>query len=174
MPDWTTKDLTREFGTARRNGWIAAFDAAAKDYLFPVELLVAIASRETNMRSIVGDGGHGYGLMQIDDRSYPDWCHSGGWKDVAGCIQKGALVLDGKREQIRNGQGMTLKVGGTSFRGQDNLSDDDLLRVAVAAYNSGLWAYACLSRDHDPDLKTTHRNYSSDTLARAAVFRDLL
>ncbi len=86
MPDWTANDLTREFGVARRSGWIDAFDAAAKDYLFPVGLLLAIASRETNMRSIVGDGGHGYGLMQIDDRSCPHWCHSGGWNNVAGCI----------------------------------------------------------------------------------------
>ncbi len=83
-------------------------------------------------------------------------------------------MLDGKREQIRSGQGQILRVGGTSFRGEADLSDEDLLRVAVAAYNSGLWAYACLSRNQDPDLRTTYRNYSSDTLARAEVFRDLL
>ncbi len=66
---------------------------------------MAIASRETNMRNIVGDGGHGYGIMQIDDRSYPDWCHSGLWKDATAGIQKGASVLDAKRETIRDGQG---------------------------------------------------------------------
>jgi hypothetical protein len=41
------------------------------------EILMAIASRETNMRNIIGDGGHGYGIMQIDDRSFPEWCNSG-------------------------------------------------------------------------------------------------
>ena len=66
---------------------------------------VAIASRETNMRNIIGDGGHGYGIMQIDDRSFPEWTNSGLWKDVSAAIQKGALVLHSKQQTIRNGQG---------------------------------------------------------------------
>jgi hypothetical protein len=88
MPNWNPNDIENQYNRAVKNDWVAAFKQAAADYKFTLPLLMAIASRETNMRSIVGDGGHGYGIMQIDDRSFPDWCHSGQWADVAACIQK--------------------------------------------------------------------------------------
>src|SRR5262245_45037615 len=128
MSNWTKADLKREFDRAVDGDWIAHFRQAAADYSFPVEVLLAIASRETNMRNIVGDGGHGFGIMQIDDRSFPDWCHSGAWKDVGAGVKKGALVLDSKREQVRNGQGKNLSVGGVAFQGAAGLAEDDLLR----------------------------------------------
>jgi hypothetical protein len=174
MPNWSDADLKRQFGAAKAGGWISFFEKASQDYLFPVEVLLGIASRETNMKSIVGDGGHGYGVMQIDDRSFPDWCHSGGWKDINACIQKGALVLDSKREQIRSGQGATLRIGGASFRGAPNLTDDNLLRIAIAAYNSGLWSYYDFSKSGDPDQRTTGHDYSRDVLARTSIFRTLI
>src|SRR6478752_8426300 len=77
MANWTENDLKRQFERAKKNGWIKTFKSAAATYQFPPEVLMAIASRETNMRNIIGDGGHGYGLMQIDDRSFPEWCNSG-------------------------------------------------------------------------------------------------
>jgi hypothetical protein len=49
-------------------------------------LLVAMAHRETGMRNIVGDSGHGRGIMQIDDRFHADWlkqhkgCASGSFR----------------------------------------------------------------------------------------------
>jgi hypothetical protein len=174
MPNWTENDIKKQFQRAKDNGWIAQFKKSAAEYEVPPELLMAIASRETNMRNIVGDGGHGYGIMQIDDRSYPDWCHSGLWKDATAGIQKGASVLDAKRETIRDGQGKRLKVGGVSFTGKSNLSAAELLRTAVAAYNAGLWAYYGLSRNGNPDARTTGHDYSADTLARAKVFAALM
>ena len=39
----------------------------------PAGLLLAIASQETDMNDVVGDGGHGRGLFQIDDRSHTDF-----------------------------------------------------------------------------------------------------
>ena len=36
-------------------------------------LLLALGSRETNMRNIVGDSGHGRGWLQIDDRFHNMW-----------------------------------------------------------------------------------------------------
>ena len=80
MANWTENDLKRQFERAKKNGWIKTFKSAAATYQFPPEVLMAIASRETNMRNIIGDGGHGYGLVQIDDRSFPEWCNSGLWK----------------------------------------------------------------------------------------------
>jgi hypothetical protein len=98
------------------------------------------------MGNIIGDGGHGYGIMQIDDRSFLEWCNSGLCKDVNDSIQKGALVLHSKQQTIRNGQGKRLKVGSTPFVGKPHLSKDELLRTAIAAYNSGLWGPTTISR----------------------------
>jgi Transglycosylase SLT domain len=174
MANWTENDLKRQFERAKKNGWIKTFKSAAATYQFPPEVLMAIASRETNMRNIIGDGGHGYGLMQIDDRSFPEWCNSGLWKDPHAGIQKGALVLHSKQQTIRNGQGKSLRVGGRPFVGKANISKDDLLRTAVAGYNSGLWAYYNLTKYGDPDRRTTGRDYSKDTLRRAQTFGKLL
>jgi hypothetical protein len=95
-------------------------------------------------------------------------------KDPHAGIQNGALVLHSKQQTIRNGQGKSLRVGGRPFVGKANLSKDDLLRTAVAAYNSGLWAYYNLTKYGDPDRRTTGRDYSKDTLRRAQTFRKLL
>jgi hypothetical protein len=173
MPKWTENDLKRQFRKAKDFGWIAFFEQAGMDYKFSTQILMAVASRETNMRNIMGDAGHGYGVMQIDDRSFSDWCHSGLWKDANAVIQRGALVLDSKREMIRHGQGKRLKVRNTTFTGKPNLTKAELLRTAIAAYNSGLWAYWGLSERGDPDCRTTGKDYSTDTLARAAIFDKL-
>ena len=100
--------------------------------------------------------------------------NSGLWKDVNAAIQKGALVLHSKQQTIQNGQGKRLKVGSTPFVGKTRLSKDELLRTAIAAYNSGLWAYYNLTKYGDPDRRTTGRDYSKDVLKRAQVFRKLL
>jgi hypothetical protein len=174
MSGWTEEDLRKQFQRAKKNGWLQIFKRAAETYRFTPELIMAIASRETNMRNVIGDGGHGYGIMQIDDRSFPEWCHSGLWKDVAAGIQKGALVLQSKLETIRNGQGKRLSVGGKLFTGKKDLTKTELLTTAVAAYNSGLWAYYDLSKTGDPNRHTTGRDYSADTMRRAQVFRKFL
>ena len=122
MANWTERGLTKQFERVKKNGCIRFFKSAAERYQFPPEILLAIASRETNMRNIIGDGGHGYGIMQIDDRSFPEWCNSGLWKDVNASIQKGALVLHSKQQTIRNGQGKRLKVGSTPFVGKPHLA----------------------------------------------------
>lgn len=36
----------------------------------PPGMLWAVGSRETNLRNVVGDGGHGHGVFQLDDRSH--------------------------------------------------------------------------------------------------------
>ena len=39
-------------------------------YRLPPYLLFAVGSRETNLTNEVGDGGHGHGVWQLDDRSH--------------------------------------------------------------------------------------------------------
>jgi hypothetical protein len=174
MPDWNPNDIRNQFKRAQDNDWLDAFSQAAAKYGFTTDVLLAIASRETNMRSILGDGGHGHGIMQIDDRSFPEWCQSGAWQNVPECIDKGASVLAAKRQAIQNGQGQQITVSHTTFTGKDNLTDDELLRTSIAAYNAGMWAYWGLSTSGNPDERTTQGDYSEDTLDRAEVFRNLI
>jgi hypothetical protein len=174
MPAWNQHDLTIQFNRAKTNNWLDSFTKAATTYTFPIEILLGVASRETNMNNIIGDGGHGYGIMQIDDRSFPEWCQSGQWKNVDAAIDKGAFVLDLKRQQVIDGQGKDLEVGGVSFHGASDIDPHDLLRISLAAYNSGLWAYYSFSQGLDPDARTTGHDYSADTLKRAEFLKSLL
>lgn len=169
-----TDYIAQQFQYAKTNGWIDAFIKAGKDYDFAPSLLMAVASRETNMRNIVGDGGHGYGLMQIDLRSFPEWVASGAWRHPEQVIEKGAQILDQKMTQIHNGVGKILNIGGYSFTGRIFHTAEDAIKTAVAAYNSGLWAYYCFSKGEDPDRLTTGHDYSKDVLMRQVEFDKLL
>lgn len=151
--------LVHEFNVARNNGWIEFFAEAGQRFNWPTALLMAVASRETNMRNILGDGGHGHGIMQIDDRSFPQFTSSGQWRIPRLNILKGAEVLNGKRRFLSNNG-----VGG-----------ETLSRASVAAYNGGEGrVLRAIRRGLGVDSVTTGRNYSADVLARAAVFRELL
>src|SRR6185312_2217418 len=59
--------LLTQLNRTRARGWLPFFNEAATQFSFPVALLLAIASRESNVQNILGDGGHGRGIMQIDD-----------------------------------------------------------------------------------------------------------
>lgn len=54
--------------------YATAIDSAAREYGLDPRLLAAVAAQETggpgenSGRNVVGDGGHGHGLFQIDDR----------------------------------------------------------------------------------------------------------
>lgn len=166
-------EIQREFAYAKAQGWLALFAQAASLYNFSTALLMGIASRETNMKNIEGDfqGGsyHGYGLMQIDIGSYPEFCRSGEWRDVGKSIHMGALVLNSKQIQIHDGIGKQLRVKSTVFTGE-SIDGGNLNRTAVAAYNAGLWAYYSMTAYGDPDRFTTGHNYSADVISRMAQF----
>lgn len=173
----TTNEAAVEFNRAKANGWIPMFTEAGTGFGFSPGLLMAIASRETNMINEEGDfqhdGPHGFGLMQIDKGSYPQFCLSGQWRSVEASIHMGASVLNSKQIQIQKGQGLTLSIPGRSFVGA-KISLADLNRCAVAAYNAGLLAYYALSVHGNPDLYTTGHDYSSDVIARMQTFSALL
>jgi hypothetical protein len=45
-------------------------DTITMQHALPRLFLYAVGSRETNLRNVVGDGGHGHGVWQLDDRSH--------------------------------------------------------------------------------------------------------
>src|SRR3954451_14683635 len=69
----TSDQLAQQVALARSRGWLQPIARAEKRHKLPQGMLLAIASRETNMQDIVGDAGHGRGLFQIDDRFHGDW-----------------------------------------------------------------------------------------------------
>jgi hypothetical protein len=170
------------FERAQRLGWISSFQKAASAASLPPELLMAVAYRESCLDpkylSVAGDAGHGYGLMQADIRSFPDWIAAGNWKSAEAGILKGAEVLAAKRDEIMSLAGKDVAVKDHSgetyhFEGKA-ISGDDLLRVTIAAYNCGRWAYYHYSKGHDVDKGTTQQNYSREVLKNLERFRQLL
>ena len=105
---------------------------------------------------------HGHGLMQIDDRSFPEFVRSGNWRDPGKNIEFGCLVLAKKRHWLR------IVIEREALRGID------LERAAIAAYNGGEGNVRRAIREgRDIDWYTAHRNYSRDVLRFAETYRGM-
>lgn len=122
-------------------------------------LLMGICSRESHFglllnKDMTGDGGHGRGLMQIDDRSHAAWIKLNKWKDPLANIEYGADVwMDNFNYFVDH---------------SDELEDMvQLVWAATAAYNCGAGNVMKSLRAGDSvDQRTTGRDYSSDVRAR--------
>jgi Transglycosylase SLT domain len=177
QPQWTTEQLKSQYQSSVQRGWITFFANAAIGCGFDVSVLLGIASRESNIQQIVGDGGHGHGIMQIDDRFHPDFIDSGAWKQPDSNIEEGATILETTLKTISASQGkmLAITIGNKkiNFVGKP-LSQQELLRTAIAAYNAGGRAYYYMSLIGSPDIPTTGGNYSKDVLDRASIFTPLV
>jgi hypothetical protein len=160
MANWTEADLRKQYESAKQNGWLAHFQDAAQLHRFPVALLLAISSRETNMRNIKGDFRdglyHGYGIMQVDIGTNPEFCKAWTPDQVKESVQCGCRILSGKRAYLAKKQ----------------ITD---LKAIAAAYNTGEGNVSrSVAAGQDPDRTTTGRDYGRDVLARMEVFTRLL
>lgn len=187
MNDWLKKQLTIQFERALKKGWLPFFAEAAKTHtkgFFDEADLIAIASRETNLDpkwlTKPGDNGNGFGLMQADRRSFPEFTRSANWKDARAGILFGAKVLMQKwadvGECIGNKRGVrSSKTGKMSFFiGKDVGKGAEAQKVTIASYNAGRWAHYAVSNGKNADAYTTGKDYSADVMARAAFFRPLM
>lgn len=175
--------LKSQHDQVKARGWWAYLEEAVSRFfpeIPPVDpaLLFAIGSRETNWNPEYlerpGDNGHGFGLMQIDIRSFADWVASGAWHDPRECTLKGAEVLRAKYDDALALEGKPIKrtSGGRTFSVIGiPLTVQDRVRVAVASYNSGRWAYYHASKGRSPDRGSTGGDYSADVLERAQFAR---
>lgn len=139
-------------------------------------LLLAIGIRESSLRNIVGDGGHGRGWLQIDDRSHLDWlrahagCKSGTWTAVKGHHASepgyvptltGATIL-----------AIELLRGNAAYARSHGVPRSDALHFAIAAYNCGagnaIRAYRAGGMANI-DRYTADRHYSAEVLGVAPV-----
>jgi hypothetical protein len=168
----TGPDAARAHLTAVLAHLEAIQSSAARHGLDPA-IVAAVISRETGgnprwclppPRGQLGDGGHGHGPMQIDDRSFPDWCSRwrAGELDVADGIEQGCEVLASKLAEVARLAASALPV-------------QLWLQAGIAAYNCGSGrAVRALAKGADPDLCTTGSDYSKDVLAQAEVFRSAI
>ncbi len=156
-----------------RERYGALIEASAARHGHRPEVVAGIMMRETEGGlsrwcdprgpACLGDNGHGHGLMQIDDRSFPEYCAGPEWKDPASNIEFGCRVLAGKRAYLR-----------THLPDGSELSDGELERAAVAAYNCGEGnVRQAIERREDPDSRTAGRDYSRSVLAFAARYHEL-
>jgi N-acetyl-anhydromuramyl-L-alanine amidase AmpD len=124
--------------------WKSEIVAASKKYGVAPEIIAAVIERESDGQNVISDGGHGHGLMSIDDRSWGDWLasHDDGL-DPASNIDEGTAIL---RSDI-------------DYFGGD-------VHEGLNGYNAGPGAGG-------GDWATTDHNYGSDVLAKSAKYKGL-
>ncbi len=119
-------------------------------------ILAGVASRESRGGSALdrngrGDGGNGFGLMQVDRRYHSP----AGTPFSEAHINQAAGILAGFRDELRE-----------RF---PTWSDGEVMKAAISAYNRGT------GRITDPatsDSGTTGRDYANDVIARAQYFSE--
>jgi hypothetical protein len=176
----TRSQIITQYERAKRLGWIPHFLAAEKQHTkgyFDAADLMGIGSRETNLDpkwlKKAGDGGHGYGLMQADDRSFPGWIATGEWHNAESGIHKGAEILMMKWRDMEACVGKRVTVKGKGFTGP-KLYGFKAQQAVISSYNCGRWALYAAANGKDVDAYSTGHDYSLDVITRARIFRELL
>lgn len=159
MPNWTDSELHAQYTRVLASGWDRYFTISAATHGFAPEFLLAIASRETNIQNVRGDlrNGvyHGFGIMQVDAASFPEFCKQWTPSAVSGSIDYGARVLAQKRDYLAGMHILDLKSIAASYNtGQGNVIKSYL-------------------RHRDVDATTTGGDYGRDVLNRMEVFTRL-
>lgn len=144
--------------------------------------VLAICSRETNLKNIRGDFrngvAYGFGLMQVDRGTDPHFAATWSATNFEAGIVRGCDIYQQKVEQVVRGAGRQLSV--KNRRGQAfpftgrQVDRDDIRRIATAAYNNGLWPYLAFSKGQHIDSYTTGQDYGRDVYQRAIYFSILL
>lgn len=129
------------------------FRGSALWHRVPAALLAAICSRETHGLNIVGDGGNGLGLMQIDKR-YHTFARTGDVMTPDANIQYAAQLLTNNWQYF------------CKEATKQTWTYAEKLRAAVCAYNAGL---NCPQTWANMDIGTTQNDYSADVWERARV-----
>jgi peptidoglycan hydrolase-like protein with peptidoglycan-binding domain len=156
----TKAELRRQREAARAHGWDAICREAEEEKGLRSGILLAVASRETDMADVVGDGGHGRGLFQIDDRSWTEWLAAHG----AGGRGKTPPVRDAARLAA------AFLSENIAFGRRNGVAAEDLSKFAFSAYNAGPGGAIRGYREGDSDLHTTGRDYGRDVLERLDGF----
>jgi hypothetical protein len=175
----TTIDLDHQlsrFGPARIAVLHKTLRAIQAPHVSPV-LVLAVGSRESGLRNIVGADGHGRGVFQQDDRfqqaslNNTRGCRQGSYVPAfASALPKGrvpTLAAGCRRlvETIEANVALAIRWG---------IPNGHRLRFALAAYSAGPGGAMIGWRDHhDADRRTEGGDYSEDIMERAGALRDM-
>jgi hypothetical protein len=159
----TPEELRVELARAAASGLVTLCHLAEKRHGLPRSLMLAVASRETGCRDVVGDLGHGRGVFQIDDRFHRDW------------LERNAAAAPGMVPPLKAAAELaaTLLAGGLDAARTNALTGKAALKFAAAAYNAGVGGALDGLRRGDPDLATTGHDYGADVVRRMHTFRAL-
>jgi len=154
----TAAQLTASLDRARGEGFDRICLEAEQKAGLPRGVLLAVSSRETHCRNIVGDGGHGRGAFQIDDRSHDAFLRkhgvaAGGVPPLKPAAAYAAQLL------LDNGR----------FGRQQGVKAPDLLKFSLSAYNAGAGNAIKGYKAGDSDARTAHGNYGADVLERLRI-----
>jgi hypothetical protein len=174
VPSRTQQQVTaaiRALGHARTQTVSQVTHDGPNDGIGP-RLTLAIAVRETNARNIVGDHGHGRGIVQIDDRFWTLWlkfhegCHDGSWTPTFLLSQQGAAPA-GRVPTLPAAIGHLVAMLRDNLRyaAARGVDQQESLRFAVAAYNAGPGLAFKGWKAGDVDAFTAGGNYSADVFA---------
>lgn len=153
--------LTAELRSAEASGLAEICARAERAAGLPGSVLLAIASRETGCRDVVGDHGHGRGYFQIDDRYHHGWL-----------ARHGAGAPGAMPPPVEAAAYAAVIVGSNLAYGRvHEVRGAELTRFALSAYNAGPLGALRGYRAGDSDLETTGRDYGTDVLERLAAFR---
>ena len=155
----TPGQLVASLERARREGLDAICLEAEQKKGLPRGILLAIASRETHCRNVVGDGGHGRGYFQIDDRAHPAFLRKHGALGAGGVPPTREAALYAAQLLLDNG----------TFGKRSGVKPVDLLKFSLSSYNAGAGNAIKGYRDGDSDRRTAHANYGRDVLERLRI-----
>jgi peptidoglycan hydrolase-like protein with peptidoglycan-binding domain len=154
----TAAQLTASLDRAREEGFHRICLDAEKKAGLPRGILLAVSSRETHCRNIVGDGGHGRGAFQIDDRSHTAFLAKHGVQ-AGGVPPLGPAAAYAAQLLLDNGR----------FGRQQGVKASDLLKFSLSAYNAGAGNAIKGYKAGDSDARTANGNYGKDVLERLRI-----
>jgi Putative peptidoglycan binding domain len=150
------RDLEQELEAAVAMGVVEVCLAVEREAGLPQGLLLAVSSRETGCRDIVGADGHRRGAFGIDDRRDAEWLVG------IGTAEPGAIPpLD---DAARYAAGVI--AANLAFGRASGVRELDLPRFALSAYAAGTVAALEGHRLGDSDTSTPGGDYGRDVLSR--------
>ena len=152
--------LHQQWNRVSENGLGDLLIHAAIRHGVPPDYIIAVGSRETNLKNEEGDGGHGIGIIQIDIRFHEIARiakETGLWSsDPAPLIDYGAKLLAADLEHCR--------------KLWPELSPDQHLKITASAYNAGFGGAKLGVAHGNSDLHTAGHNYGVDVMKRRGIF----
>ncbi|ELS00640.1 putative peptidoglycan-binding domain-containing protein [Xenococcus sp. PCC 7305] len=141
---------------------LASMKKAGQKLNVPVPIIVALASRESHLGAVLGippnkkgwgDNNHGYGILQVDNRSHSIRGLDDPYSQAH--IEQAIGIFSNYRDQVA--------------QKHPSWPDEQVLKGACVAYNAGVSNVRTIAK---MNLGTTHNDYGDDVIARAQFYMD--